>query len=373
MFLIKKFSKNISRILPNINIRYSSNIYTELNRDFIKLDNFFENLKKNGIEYFTGVPDSLMKDFLLYLDTNYNSLNNVSANEGTAIAHAVGYNLSTNKIPWVYLQNSGLGNIINPILSLCHEKVYNIPILLFIGWRGEPYKYDEPQHLLQGDKTLQMLALLDIPYTILSDNTEYANNQITNEIASIKKNNNIKAILSRRRVCEEFKSSCMYEKNDNIPMRYSILEHLVKNTDNDNYILVSTTGFTSRELYDINKKYNRTNSFYTVGSMGHCSSIATGIAQYSNKKVLCIDGDGSLIMHMGSLVLNKPNNFIHIFINNNSHESVGGQSTNSEHIDFCKIAEGCGYKTSKINNLDEFEKLIVDDQDNPLFIEIRLY
>jgi phosphonopyruvate decarboxylase len=273
-------------------------------------------------------------------------------------------------------------------MSLVHEKVYNIPMLLLVGWRGEPYKKDEPQHLAQGEVSEAILNSLGIKYYILPDHIEYAQFVIDESVKYIKETNKPCVLLVKRQTFEEYVSPKEnIDSNENIK-RYSALKIIAEQLSD--YKIVSTTGFTSRELHDIRKKQNNNfgnigNDFYVVGSMGHCSSIATGLAMYSDKKIVCIDGDGSALMHLGSMstIGNlKPNNLIHILLNNNAHESVGGQTTNCSNTNFVEIAKGCGYTNSYlVNNEKELLKLLEDIKEpkncstglnGPIFIEVKI-
>ena len=349
---------------------------TELNRDFLSCSDFYNELKNYKIDFYTGVPDSLLKDYLSFIK---NKNNVVMANEGLAVSMGVGYNLATGKIPCVYLQNSGLGNIINPLISLVNEKVYNIPMLFLIGWRGEPYKKDEPQHLTQGEITENMLNSINLKYSILPDNFEYASFKINELVNYIKKNNKPAAFLIKRQTFETFDKSIEKINKDSLLLRNEYINIITQKFKN--YKFISTTGFTSRELYSIRKNNNQSNcnDFYTVGSMGHCSAIALGYSLYSNRPTVCLDGDGSLLMHMGSISNignNSPKNLIHILFNNNMHESVGGQLSHSEKTNFTKIAEACGYvRTFSVNSIEEFYD-IFDYEElleiGPIFIEIKI-
>ncbi len=349
--------------------------FTELHRDFLPSKHFYNELKKHDIDFYTGVPDSLLKDYLLYIE---NKNNIVMANEGLSVSMGVGYNLATGKIPCVYLQNSGLGNIINPLISLVNENVYNIPMLFLIGWRGEPYKKDEPQHQTQGEITEKLLGSLNLKYSILPDNSEDASKKIDEMVEYIKKYKKPAAFLVKRQTFQTVESKKKINK-ESLLYRNDFLDVLTKKLKN--YKFISTTGFTSRELYTVRKNNNQTNSndFYTVGSMGHCSAIALGYSLFSNKPTVCLDGDGSLLMHMGSISNignNSPKNLIHILFNNNMHESVGGQLSKSEKTNFFKMAKECGYaNTFSIKTVDELYDIFDNNEileNGPVFIEIKI-
>jgi phosphonopyruvate decarboxylase len=339
---------------------------------------FFEELSSKGISFFTGVPDSLLKQLCLCIDDNVAKERHViTANEGNAIALAAGYHLASGKLPLVYMQNSGIGNAINPLLSLCDPDVYSIPILLLIGWRGEPGVKDEPQHIKQGKVQLDLLRALDIPYKIISKDDCEVEKKISKSIKIAIKENRPVAILVKKRTFDTYKPSTQII-NTKLMTRENSLEIIVNNLP-ENSIVVSTTGYTSREIFEIRKREGQSHNqdFLTVGSMGHCLSIAIGIAIVKpERKIICIDGDGALIMHMGSLSAVgklKLNNLNHILINNQVHESVGGQATSAENIDFSTLVKSQGYKNAYF--ADNNEKLILNigeffHRAGPSFLEI---
>ena len=305
---------------------------------------FYYFLKKSGIDFFAGVPDSLLSNFCACVQTNCSKKNNIiAANEGNAIGMVAGYHLSTGKIGCVYMQNSGEGNAVNPLLSLADEDVYSIPMLLFIGWRGEPGKHDEPQHVKQGKITLSLLEVMGIEYTILSDNYE---KQIQEALKYMRNNNKPYAMVVQKNTFSPYKIDL--EPTLYTLSREEALEVIIDNlTEND--FIVSTTGKTSREIFEIReaKKQGHSNDFLTVGSMGHTASIAYGVALGTTYNVFCIDGDGSFIMHMGGIGVigsSIPNNFKYIINDNNAHESVGGQPTCSKNLDMPQILKACGFK-----------------------------
>ena len=312
-----------------------------LSTEFIKI------LKKNDINFFTGIPDSLMKNFLMYLNSKkYKFEHYVAANEGSAIGLGIGYHLSTKKVPLIYLQNSGLGNCVNPIVSLADREVFSIPLVLLIGWRGEKGLKDEPQHKKQGKITEQLIRVLDIPYIVLDEKIKH--NEISNLIKNSKKNSKPVALLVKKNFFQ------IIDVIKNLPNRYPLNREevisLIINNLSDKDIVVSTTGMASRELLEIKKMSPKANfpNFMTIGGMGHASQIALGIALKNKKRrVICIDGDGSIIMHMGGMSTIgsiKPSNFMHIVINNGVHGSVGNQPTDGMKINLKQIARGCGYE-----------------------------
>ena len=309
---------------------------------------FYDKLQSFGLDFFTGVPDSLLKDICAYITENTIDNNHIiSSNEGSSVGLAIGYHLSTDKIPIVYMQNSGLGNIINPILSLADKKVYSIPMLLLIGWRGEPNVKDEPQHIKQGEITLDMLNTMGIDYEILPEKNELIEDTLFRLVSKIKQNSSPAALIIRKGTFSN------YELNDNNSKfemnREDAIKIILHNLPN-NSAVVSTTGKTSREVYEfrVNNNDNKNVDFLTVGGMGHCNQIALGIAmQKPEKNIICIDGDGAALMHLGALGIIgdiSPKNFMHIVINNGSHDSVGGQPTIGFKISFSEIANKLGYK-----------------------------
>jgi len=339
---------------------------------------FFNSLKKNKIDFFTGVPDSLLKELCFCItDNTIKKQHIINSNEGSCIGLSIGYNLATNRIPLVYFQNSGLGNIINPYVSLAHESVFKIPILLFIGWRGEPNKKDEPQHLFQGKITEDLLKILEIDYQILTIDTNESIKQMQRIINLVQESQKPFAILVKKNSFSKY--SFKQESVKHNLKRESSIEIILNNLKEKD-IIVSTTGKTSRELNEISKKNNSKNPlFYTIGGMGHSSQIALGISNFSLKRVFCFDGDGSIIMHMGSMGIignNSNDNYFHILFNNGSHESVGGQPTFGKDVNFELLSKSLGYKeyfklTTK-ENLSDFFKNIVSFLKGPVFIEILI-
>jgi len=342
---------------------------------------FFEFITRLEVDFFTGVPDSLLKEFCLCVDDNISDKKHViTANEGNAIALATGYHLATGKLPLVYMQNSGLGNAINPILSLCDPDVYSIPMILLIGWRGEPGVKDEPQHVKQGKIQLGLLEVMDIPYTVLSNDDFDIEKKISNYVDIATKENRPVAIIIKKGTFDNYRISLSDSTNYTLMSREESLEIILNNLP-ENSIVVSTTGKTSREIHEIRRKKGQSHKqdFLTVGSMGHCSSIALGIALNEPKRnVVCIDGDGSLIMHMGSLsTVGKlqPKNFYHILINNQVHDSVGGQETAVKFIDIPSLAKSNGYQNIiSLDNKEELSSKLIElfNKKGPCFMEINV-
>lgn len=312
---------------------------------------FYNTLTKNEINFYTGVPDSLLKDICAFITENTESKDHIiAANEGNAVAIAAGYHMATRKIPLVYMQNSGIGNAVNPLLSLADEKVYSIPFLIMIGWRGEPGVKDEPQHAKQGEITLDLLDTMKIPYIILSQEEKEAEQQINDATNHAQQKSMPFAIVVKKGTFEK------YSIREKTPTSYEMTREdaikLIIDQLNGDEVIVATTGKTSRELFEYRKALNQPHNsdFLTVGSMGHASQIALGIAlQKSNRRVFCLDGDGALLMHMGGLAIvgnMAPQNFIHIVINNGAHESVGGQPTVGFSIDIPQLASANRYKSA---------------------------
>jgi len=345
---------------------------------------FCHALSKQDISFFTGVPDSLLKDICAYVsDTLAIENHKITANEGSAIGLAIGYHISSKKLALVYMQNSGLGNAVNPIASLADKKIYSVPMMLLIGWRGEPGIKDEPQHIKQGMITEELLNLLDIPYAVIDKHTNddeiYKIIEKQKEIA-YKKMSPV-ALLVKKGTFLPYKMLSVSEDGTNFPTantmsRTEVIDYYVRLQSN--HIVVSTTGVTSRELLAsrIRNKQDSNGDFLTVGGMGHASQIALGIAM--NKKstnIICLDGDGALLMHMGSLASiadSGPKNYHYILLNNCVHDSVGGQPIAAKNTDFLKAAESLGFKKIyRIKKKKELSKLInIFKENGPTFTEI---
>ncbi len=340
---------------------------------------FIEYLIEKEIDFYCGVPDSLLKELSFCIDEKIDSQNHIiTANEGSAIALASGYYLATGKTPLVYLQNSGLGNAINPLVSLCDSTVYKIPMLILIGWRGEPGNLDEPQHIKQGAIQEKLLNTLEIPYEII-DNELKNYNLISDLISKSKNEDRPVALLIKKNTFSKYKTKKVTSNTSQLMLREKVLEEIL-NSEIKNEIFVTTTGKTSREFYELRKNNSEVinKDFLTIGSMGHCSQIALGISLFNKNDVYCIDGDGSVIMHMGSLAINgtsNSKNFKHIILNNGSHESVGGQPTVGKKINFSKIAKSSGYKkVKKISTYTELKKSIkwLNSNEGPLLLEVLI-
>ena len=314
-----------------------------------------------GSDFYAGVPDSQLKALCNYLMDKYgidSQHHMIAANEGNCVAIAAGYHLATGKIPVVYMQNSGEGNIINPVASLLNEKVYAIPMVFIVGWRGEPGIHDEPQHIYQGEVTIKLLDDMGISsFVINKDTTDDEVRQAMVEFKNLLDNGKNVAFVIRKGALTDAPS--VEYKNKNIMNREEIIRHIVSVTGEDP--IVSTTGKASRELFEIREVNHQSHKydFLTVGSMGHSSSIALGVSlSKPDIKTWCIDGDGAVLMHMGAMAVigaNSPQNFVHIVINNGAHETVGGMPTVANKINLPKIAEACGYKN--VVSVNSFERL----------------
>jgi|SRR3989344_5556218 len=345
----------------------------------IKPSKFYEALKGNGVDFFIGVPDSILKDFCAYVDDNSNN-HVIAANEGNAVAIAAGYYLATRRPALVYMQNSGQGNAINPLVSLADPDVYSIPMVLLIGWRGEPGVKDEPQHVKQGRVTLSLLETLGIPYELLPKNQDEAESVLERAVDVSLEKEIPYALVVGKGTFEEYISKRKIENSYGLTREEAIDGIIGSLGEKD--IIISTTGMPSRELFELRaaKHQSHDKDFLTVGSMGHASSIALGVAMNTKKDVYCLDGDGAAEMHMGAMAVignSHLGNFKHIILNNGCHDSVGGQSTQGFNINFPEIARACGYKLalrSDGDTKDLIHKLgiIRGEKSGPSLLEIRV-
>lgn len=333
-----------------------------------------------GSDFYTGVPDSQLKALCNYLMAAYGidpHHHVIAANEGNCTALAAGYHLATGKVPVVYMQNSGEGNIINPVASLLNDKVYAIPAVFIIGWRGEPGVHDEPQHIYQGEVTVKLLEDMGIVSFVIGKET-------TDEEVSAKMAEFREILASGRDVAFIIRKGALTDapkveyKNENHMVREDIIRHIVKASGEDP--IVSTTGKASRELFETREANGQSHKydFLTVGSMGHSSSIALGIAiNKPEQRIWCIDGDGAVLMHMGSMAVlgsNKPKNLIHIVINNGAHETVGGMPTVAGDVDLVGVAKACGYPfAGSVDNFADLDKELEEakKRDTLSFIEAK--
>lgn len=342
---------------------------------------FFELLKEQQIEFFAGVPDSLLKDFCAYLTSHTDARQHViAANEGGAVALAAGWHLATGTVPLVYLQNSGLGNMVNPLTSLTDPEVYSIPMLLMIGWRGEPGVPDEPQHRKQGRITPQTLEALEIPYRILPHGIEEAR-QVVDEACAITRAKQMPfALLVRKGTFESYRLPASAEVAGITLSREEAVQRVLDALP-ANAAIVSTTGMISREVFEYREKTEagHERDFLTVGSMGHASQIALGIALAKPEvPVYCLDGDGAVLMHMGALAISGTSglkNYKHVILNNGAHDSVGGQPTVAFKVGITDLARTCGYHWVKhLDSTRSIEQQLEEFQQaaGPALLEIRV-
>lgn len=333
---------------------------------------------KNEIQYFAGVPDSLLKELnQAFLDKIPPESHLISTNEGSAVSFGIGYYLATKKPPLIYMQNSGLGNAINPLISLADPDVYGIPMILIIGWRGEPGSQDEPQHAKQGRITEDLLNCLEIPFSILPKDGELATPVIQSMIDIAKKESRPTAILVRSNTFEQYNEPRETSPGKALLSREEAISIILRNGQKED-VVIGTTGMASREIYEFRQTNNdNTSDFLTVGGMGHASQIALGISKFTQEKaVFCFDGDGALLMHLGALATNAHEglgNFHHIVLNNGAHDSVGGQPTLGQKVSFENIAKSVGFKTSlqahtQEGILDSLKQM--RESDHPTFLEI---
>ena len=339
---------------------------------------FYDTLASYGLDFYAGVPDSLLKNLCAYITDHADAAHNIiAANEGGAMGLAAGHYLATSQIPVVYMQNSGEGNIINPLASLTDPDVYNIPVLLVIGWRGKPGVHDEPQHVKQGKVTTGLLNVMGIDYTVLSKDEDKAAAQIQKAINYMQATKQCYALVIEKDTFDAYTLQKV-EKNDLTLSREDAIQ-IVASALGKKDVIVSTTGMISRELFEYRtaKNEGHERDFLTVGSMGHASQIALGIAlEKQDRRVWCFDGDGATIMHMGSMAIvaqKAPRNYIHVVFNNGAHDSVGGQPTVGLNIDLPAIAKAVGYKSVfSVSTKEELEKSLSHLGEAPVFLEIKV-
>ena len=346
----------------------------------VELQKLFPALHGMGLNFFTGVPDSLLNDFCLYLVNNMpNNQHVMAANEGNAIGIAAGYHMATGEIPVVYMQNSGIGNATNPLLSLTHKDVYSIPLILVIGWRGDPAIQDHAQHKKQGELTPVLMKDMDIPYEIL-DSDDTVIEQFAWAAEQAKKSNSPvalivkKAILTQKEKKQEYADSPLMNREEAISAVLDVL--------GNDAIYLATTGRATRELHEqiMQHGYDYGIEFLNVGAMGHLSSIGLGLAMGApDKKIVVFDGDAAAVMHMGSFATNgryQPTHLIHIVLNNGVNESVGGQKSSGQIIDLTTVANGCGYLTlnKPVESKEELKNIVKRlAEDNHLsFIDVHV-
>lgn len=342
---------------------------------------FFAALQSQGTRFFAGVPDSLLKDFCAYVtDHTDQSSNVITANEGSAVGLATGHYLGTGAIPMVYMQNSGLGNTINPLTSLTDDDVYGIPMLLVVGWRGEPgQKMDAPQHVKMGKVTLPILDALGVPYAVLPNSLEEAAPVIAHAYAEMARTQSPFALVVPKGTFAGYKlqtkTAAPYAMS-----REEAIEALLDTVPSDT-LIVSTTGKPSRELFEVRRARGESHAvdFLTVGSMGHSSQIALGVALgQPDRDVICLDGDGAALMHLGgfaSIGALAPKNYRHFLVNNAAHDSVGGQPTVGFDVDFCAYAKASGYTSVYLaEGPEDLAELLPKFMagEGPSFLEVRI-
>ena len=346
---------------------------------------FYDTLANCGIDFYAGVPDSLLKNLCAYITDHADADHNIiAANEGGAMGLAAGHYLVTGHIPVVYMQNSGEGNIINPLASLTDPDVYNIPVLLVIGWRGKPGVHDEPQHVKQGKVTTGLLNVMGIDYTVLSKEEDKAEAQIRKAVAHMQATRQCYALVIEKDTFENYQLNSQ-SSIFNLQLSREEAIQTVAAALGEKDCIVSTTGMISRELFEYRtaKNEGHERDFLTVGSMGHASQIALGIAlAKSDRRVWCFDGDGATIMHMGSMAIvasKAPKNYVHVVFNNGAHDSVGGQPTVGLKIDLPAVAKAVGYPTVySVCSKEELEKLLTSSflqhasSDGPVLLEIKV-
>ena len=342
---------------------------------------FFDELTRRGAAFFSGVPDSLLKSFCAYISGNTGENQHITAvNEGAALALAAGFHLATGRIPVVYMQNSGIGNAVNPLLSLCDAAVYRIPALLIIGWRGESGVHDEPQHITQGRIQEALLDALELPYAVLAQDENTVRAQLDAAFTHLEKNSSPCALVVRKDTFTPYTFPKKTEREAELS-REEAIEAILRAAP-ENEIFISTTGMASRELYELRGKNGQAHErdFLTVGSMGHAASLALAVAlQKPDLGVTCLDGDGAALMHLGALAAigeRKPRNLQYILLNNGAHDSVGGQPTIAPALDFPAIARASGYaRVFSASRIAEIHAALTPlgngaERGGPVFIEI---
>ena len=340
---------------------------------------FYDILKRNDIDFYAGVPDSLLKNLCAYITDHAEEKNNIiAANEGGAMGIAAGYHLATGRIPVVYMQNSGEGNTINPLASLTDKEVYNIPVLLIIGWRGMPGVHDEPQHVKQGKITLLLLDTMGIKYEVLSKEEDVVAGQVRCAVDYIRKTNEVYALVIEKDTFEKYKLANNDAHTELTLSREEAIQ-TVAAAIGEKDVIVSTTGMISRELFEYRTQMNQGHErdFLTVGSMGHASQIALGIAlEKTDRRVWCFDGDGACIMHMGGMAIvasKNPGNYVHVVFNNGAHDSVGGQPTVGLSICLPDVARAVGYKKAyNVSSMESLQEILphIQNEEGPLFLQI---
>ena len=343
----------------------------------IRADRLLKLLNQNSINFFSGVPDSCLKNFTNKLEKFDKKKHVIAVNEGSAVSIGIGYYLSQKKVPCIYMQNSGLSNALNPIISIAHQRVYEIPLCLLIGWRGAPKEIDEPQHMLKGEITKKLLKILNIKFFEIKSEKQFP--KIKKILVECIKKKKIVALLIRNGKLIDKSKKINRKPNPNKLNKENFYQTLLSLTGKNSSI-VSSTGYTSREIMYIRKKYNFINGrdFYMVGGMGHTASVASAYSINKKKNTICLDGDGSLLMHLGSIKTAADisnSNFKYILLNNNCHESVGSQTTNANNVNFKALSIGIGFKNySMIKNNHTLKKELKNFlvKKGPSFLEVKV-
>lgn len=342
----------------------------------------FGELEKNGVTFFTGVPDSYLNGFCNYALAHCGNRNIIAANEGNAIGIAAGHYFATKEIPLVYMQNSGEGNAVNPLVSLVDRNVYAVPMILLIGWRGQgDSEPNHPQHKRQGEITTSLLDILHIPFTVLTDDNDEFVKTVEKAVRYCIETRGVYAFVAPKGVMAD--PDKPNNKDAVYPMSREEVIEVILNLMPEDTLYSATTGRATRELFFLREKRgeSRVHDFLNVGSMGHASSVALGMAlEKPDRKVVVLDGDSACMMHMGAMTmvakLNVPN-FMHVVLNNGAHESVGGQPSAGYEIDFTKIAEACGYATvgHSVTTEDELKEAVhaLRDCGRAAFIDCRIH
>lgn len=346
----------------------------------LKPETFLSSLTDAGVSFFAGIPDSLLKQICACITEKLPVQDHIIAsNEGAAVGLAIGHHIATGNVPLIYMQNSGLGNIVNPIMSLASNEVYAIPMLVMIGWRGEPGVKDEPQHVHQGRVTPATLDAMEMPYVVLSDDDAEARKQVIDAVEQARAGSMPVALLVRKGTFDTYSATRPAMLDLTLEREQAIIQ--AASATQENAAIVCTTGMPSRELFEYRARAGgkHETDFLTVGGMGHASQIAMGIAlKKPNRPIYCFDGDGASLMHMGSMAIvgnSGLSNFVHIVFNNGAHESVGGQPTVGFNINLTQIASACGYVSAvSVDTADAVGSAIAAAQsaDGPAFIEIRV-
>lgn len=347
----------------------------------LKPQELYDALISQGVSFFAGVPDSLLKDFCAYVtDHTPPERNVITSNEGSAVALVAGYHLATSEVGLVYMQNSGLGNAVNPLSSLADPEVYAIPMLLVIGWRGEPgKKKDEPQHVKIGRVQNDLLAALEVPFAVLPKELDAARAAVETAVATLRERSTPYALVVQAGTFDRYRLETLRETT--FPMSREEAIGVAADGIGPDAFVVSTTGMASRELFEhrVRNSQDRSTDFLTVGSMGHASQIALGVAlSRRDRQVYCLDGDGAVLMHMGGLATLgalAPANFKHVVLNNGAHDSVGGQPTAGLDIDLPAIFRACGYRAAlRAETRDELLRALKElgAIKGPAMVEVRV-